>query len=547
MMVKFLNKYSELIVVVSVALLSVILLASMEQDLLTTVSLLLLLLIIGTTLYQFTRRLDEENLSVVFRLAYGFVVFTLVGAAYLLFVVSEPKFIGKIALNKNACDTSEEKQCKAKTPYSYAVGIFPGCDYTAERFKRKHVTGSDKAVEAGEIVAAEKKFKRRQTSGIPYESFCDTLAPQWVLSIGGSVSQCYIDGTCSKVRDENSKSKSELRIQLLVENRALKKLQDKLSRKRIIERKIKDQPPFYKREIGKLKSELAALFTTDTELMVNENIKAHSLTVAMLELEIQDYPEDAILAQSFSHPISGGIVVPIYFVVLAFLGALVGLMRRVPEYQRRSSTNYRETYDVSSVQERDQHNPPITPDQAREFLIFQILQVISAPIIAIVAFAWFDPSNKATSVVLAFAAGFSSEIFLLAVRKVTETVIGRGIPKYTSRTTYSSNQNKTNDIENILPINVAPRGPVNNTKPKASMASYVYKIGERIVLVKKLAMFLPGTQGTVVDIDSNNYVTVRTTKDHAGEVVEFTLLPQQSDYFKPYDQVTKTDEEGPVG
>jgi hypothetical protein len=100
----------------------------------------------------------------------------------------------------------------------------------------------------------------------------------------------------------------------------------------------------------------------------------------------------------------GGVVVPLYFVIIALMGGLVSMMRRVPEYQRRISP------------ECPEH---ITCEQAREFLVFQIMQVLSAPLIAITAYYAFEPTSRATSIALAFITGFSSELILLYVRALT--------------------------------------------------------------------------------------------------------------------------------
>lgn len=40
-----------------------------------------------------------------------------------------------------------------------------------------------------------------------------------------------------------------------------------------------------------------------------------------------------------THRVLGGLVVPLYFVIIATMGGLVSMMRRVPEFQRRIGTN----------------------------------------------------------------------------------------------------------------------------------------------------------------------------------------------------------------
>lgn len=105
------------------------------------------------------------------------------------------------------------------------------------------------------------------------------------------------------------------------------------------------------------------------------------------------------------HHIQGGLVIPLYVVVLSLMGAAVSMTRRVPEYQRRLSPG-----DPSYM----------TYDQAREAMVFQIMQVGSAPLIAITMYYIVNPDVRATTIVLAFASGFSSETILLAIRALLE-------------------------------------------------------------------------------------------------------------------------------
>ncbi|MBI3528380.1 MAG: choice-of-anchor D domain-containing protein [Betaproteobacteria bacterium] len=102
--------------------------------------------------------------------------------------------------------------------------------------------------------------------------------------------------------------------------------------------------------------------------------------------------------------IQGGLAVPLYFVVLALVGSAVSMTRRVPEYQERTGP------DTSQ---------PITNGKAREYLVLQILQVVSAPLIAITAYYLVDPTSRATTVALGFVSGFASETVLLYIRALT--------------------------------------------------------------------------------------------------------------------------------
>jgi hypothetical protein len=106
--------------------------------------------------------------------------------------------------------------------------------------------------------------------------------------------------------------------------------------------------------------------------------------------------------------IQGGLVVPLYVLVLSLMGAAVSMTRRVPEYQERLIPGTPDS---------------ITREEARQYLVFQVMQVISAPMIAIVAYHMIEPETPKVSVLLGFISGFASETILLhilaAARKLT--------------------------------------------------------------------------------------------------------------------------------
>ena len=109
-----------------------------------------------------------------------------------------------------------------------------------------------------------------------------------------------------------------------------------------------------------------------------------------------------------------GLVVPLYVVVLAIIGGAVGMTRRLPEIQRRAA------FSVHDMKERT----AISPIQAREQVVFHIMQVLAAPLIAIVAFSAFDPDTVTAAVLIGFASGFASEAILMKLRQASEAVMG---------------------------------------------------------------------------------------------------------------------------
>lgn len=118
--------------------------------------------------------------------------------------------------------------------------------------------------------------------------------------------------------------------------------------------------------------------------------------------------------------VHGGLVVPWYVISLALMGATVSLARKVPEYQRRA-------IDVAD----DTMNGP----RMREALEFEVLQVLSAPFIAITAFNLITPASMGSSAAIGFASGFSSEPLLMAIRSLVDRIVGRPAPSSTSAKT----------------------------------------------------------------------------------------------------------------
>ena len=116
--------------------------------------------------------------------------------------------------------------------------------------------------------------------------------------------------------------------------------------------------------------------------------------------------------------VDGGLMVPLYFVVLALIGGAVSLTRRIPEYQRLSSPSYIGT----------EKEPKLDFGSLRASLIFQIVQFVSAPFIAGVAYYLISPDNRAYSVALGFTAGFASETILVMIGSVVEKIKPAGVP-----------------------------------------------------------------------------------------------------------------------
>ncbi len=133
---------------------------------------------------------------------------------------------------------------------------------------------------------------------------------------------------------------------------------------------------------------------------------------------VSENQTDALKESGGRAELSRGLVVPLYVVVLAIIGGSVGMNRRLPELQRRAAY----TYHKKRRKEKDPD--PISPVEARERIVFQVMQLLTAPLIAIVAFSALEPDTVTLAVLIGFASGFSSEPLLMKIRTASEAVAG---------------------------------------------------------------------------------------------------------------------------
>ena len=115
---------------------------------------------------------------------------------------------------------------------------------------------------------------------------------------------------------------------------------------------------------------------------------------------------------SFICEVRDGLLVPLYFIIMALMGGSISLTRRLPELQKQAGSEHIAT----------EKQPKLSQYEFREHLIFQMVQFISAPFLAILAYYLIEPSNTTNAVVLAFAAGFASETILLMVRSLANKI-----------------------------------------------------------------------------------------------------------------------------
>lgn len=116
--------------------------------------------------------------------------------------------------------------------------------------------------------------------------------------------------------------------------------------------------------------------------------------------------------KSITCEVKDGLLIPLYFIIMALMGGSISLTRRLPELQKQAGSEHIAT----------DKQPRLSQYEFREHLIFQMVQFISAPFLAILAYYLIEPSNITNAVVLAFTAGFASETILLMVRSVANKI-----------------------------------------------------------------------------------------------------------------------------
>jgi hypothetical protein len=100
--------------------------------------------------------------------------------------------------------------------------------------------------------------------------------------------------------------------------------------------------------------------------------------------------------------VEGGIIFPLYLIVISLIGGAVSLTRRVPVMQCHLWANTQEV----AMDKRY---------KVRQDLILQMMQFVSAPFVAVIAFSMLEPTSVAMAVGGAFLSGFASEYVLLTI------------------------------------------------------------------------------------------------------------------------------------
>ncbi|MBB6521499.1 hypothetical protein [Pseudoteredinibacter isoporae] len=329
-----------------------------------------------------------------------------------LFVLGTFIVIGYLAIN-GLSKQNEVSDSSGREYNKSLLQLLPGCD-----FSQSFIELNEKGDKQG--------LNRDERADIPSSAkYCGRLPPQWSVSIGGLVLDCYVNGQCPwQLKNRKSQSSDDVNEQDDYED--IKKLAQKEKEqafnsynqaKEILQRAELDNASNIEQLRNIVFEKESKLFAAVSSLKSAEHeLKSHREKIKKAVIQKHNFPDSRLVV--------GGIVIPVYFFILAMAGGLVSMARKLPEFQARSNKEYTEDYSEKRFHTYDQR-PPIHQSQVSEYVIFQMLQVVTTLPIAVVAYAYIRPENMASNILLGFAAGYSSEIFLMAVRKFSDALVAQ--------------------------------------------------------------------------------------------------------------------------
>jgi hypothetical protein len=397
------------------------------------------------------------------------------------------------------------------SPYLFA--IVRGCDYYSIAYSNKVTVAQNTKSPAASAPASSPLSTQVVQAGMPEGVYCGEVPPQWVLVIGGNILDCSFDSTCPKPEVRPPADLKGLQKTLDDANSALTKAQ--AAKQQADDNAYADSLEAQARLYASSNPK-ASQADVPTAVQIAELTKKAQSAKTGLDAAKASVPKLTIEGA----PIIGGVVVPVFFVVIAMMGALINMGRKLPEFQERVDPDYKKEFETK-LSSADDVQAPISWPYARDLVVFQIIQVLSAPGIAILAYSWAHPEDQAKTVILAFAAGFTSEVFLLAVRGVVDRMIGLGPRPPRTRAMMAASDPAPNTA---LP----PRGPVSPSSKTAG----AFKVGDVVRLVAPVGPCMPGAVGIVSSLDSAGDVVVTTTQDHTGAPLNYRLQSQNASSFE---------------
>ncbi len=358
--------------------------------------------------------------AAVLRLGYGYALLLTVAAVYAMVGDYRPHF----RAGPTVVLSGQEYQHNL-------IGVLPGCDFARPGSFR------------------EEERDREPAAAMPEGArYCGDIPPQWVLNIGGLVLSCHVDGTCHDHHAEKRKTKKrfcrpdsldpacpgsasrlrsqidELRHRESVQENAFEQASTALTIAELRQGTGRSRQG----DLADIASAREALHRAEEALKRTQrelSLAADSLQRAKVNetrtKAAKQIDENIVPAA----PIVGGVTVPVFFIALAVLGALVTMYRKLPEFQYRNDESYKNEFEdnvLGGLKPRD----PIPWSQLPDLVVFQMLQVLTAVPVAILAYSFARPEETASAVVLAFVAGLTPEVILMAARNLTDHLISQG-------------------------------------------------------------------------------------------------------------------------
>ncbi len=457
----------------------------------------------------FTRSLENDaRVRAMFRAAYLFGALALVGSVLPFMVLDEPFFLGARLDARARSETCVD--CDGARQQDFvptAIAVLVGCPFPDP----KQSTAGDPAESLPQPVPAKAAKDALRCGGI---------LPQWIVSVGGAIPRCAVTGKCRACEGTGCEDALELAD--------LARTADKnaASARSAAEKAVKEALAARDLYVDGRGGETARTAYLKGREKANEAeskaAKLERAAVAARKRAEAAKPGSTLAESLGGNLVFGGLVVPLYFLVLALLGASVSLVRKLPEFQLRALPSYREEFLKQPEANRDPKKNPIPPAEAREFVIFQVVQVATALPIAFLAYAWAKPDDLAEAAVLGFAAGFSSELFLMAIRGVVDRAIGVGLRKPLTQ------------IDSGLVSGLEKARPKPAGAPPKSLASGPpsnIRVGAPVQLAQRIGIFLPGSRGVIREVTPAGELVVQIERAHTGEPMTSLLSAYDVSFF----------------